>query len=227
MDEERTSEYLSRQIFDGMGALYPNFTGEWVEGEEFDRRNETVSLLVKCRESITGSNSSLETLDEFVEHNRDRAEDWLDSYYSWVQLGAVPDMVTKTLNFSKLDAATIPSEQTALYISEASRAYIHGLLLSSVAMARCALEQAMKDGFARSNEHSAGNLYLRDLIRLSEKTGTVLCPSSIGIARDLVYKCNTVMHSSPLRKEQDVLEILDGIRGLLREIYSPMGGAAA
>jgi hypothetical protein len=225
MDDERTSEYFSRQIFEGMGASYPNHAGEWVEGEEFDRRSEIVSLLVKCRESITQGSSSLQPLDEFVEEHRDRAEDWLDSYYSCIQLGNVPDMVRRTLQFSKLDAATIPSEQTALYISEASRAYIHGLLLSSVAMARCALEQALKDGFARSNEHPAQNLYLRDLIKLAERTAAVLSPSSIGIARDMVYKCNTVMHSSPVRNEHVVLEILVGIRGLLREIYSPEGGA--
>jgi hypothetical protein len=208
-------------MFDGMGDWYPEHQGEWVEGEEFDRRSEIVSLIVECRESITEDSPSLESLDEFVERNRNKAEDWLDSHYTWQQLGAVREMVRRTFQFSKLDAFTIPSEQTALYISEASRSYIHGFLLSSVAMGRCALEQALKEGLTRSNAKPDGDPGLLGLIEHAERRKAVLSPDSLNMARELGRKCNKVMHSRPVRSEEAVLNILDGIRGLLKEIYTP------
>jgi hypothetical protein len=221
MDEERTSGYFWRQMIEATEVWYPEHEGELVGSAEFERRDEIVRLLVKCREKITAQDSSIQTLDEFVEQNRDRAEEWLDTFYTGQQLGAVPEMVRRTLQFSKLDAATIPSEQVALYISEASRSYIHGFLISSVATARCALEQALKERLARFTSPSDPDRTLNGWIALAEQKNSVLSPSSIRPARDLASKCNKVMHSRPVRSEPAVLEILDGIRFLLTEIYSP------
>lgn len=82
MHEERMSEYFLRVANDGHESWYPEYEGESVEEAEFDRRDQIVELLIECRERITTGGPSLDPLDEFVEENRDRAEDWLDSHYS-------------------------------------------------------------------------------------------------------------------------------------------------
>ena len=220
MIDESMSAYFRRQALDGMEAWYPAHEGELVKGEEFERRAEIVALLIRCRETITAGNPSLSPLDEFVERKRELAEDWLDSCYTCDQLWAVPDMVKRTLKFSKLVATTIPSDQTALYIIEANRSYIQGFFLSSVAMARCALEQALKERLAAFIDRREPDPTLRGLIELAEEEKFVLSPTSIPLARKLARKCNKVMHQRPVHGEEAAFEILVGIRGLIIEIYS-------
>lgn len=212
------SEYFLQQAIEWSSVWYTAHLGEEVEGEEFDRRAEAVELLIKCRETITTDKVSL---DKFVEESRDKAELWLDSHYSFCQLCDVADMVRRTLQFSSFEATTIPSEQTALYISEASRTYIRGFLLSSVAMARCALEQALKERLAQFIHRGEPDRTLNGLIELAAQKDSVLSRTSIKPARDLARKCNSVMHKRPVLGEREVFEILLGIRGLLIEIYSP------
>lgn len=175
---------------------------------------------------MTEEGPEIAALDEFVENNTDKAEDWLDYSYCVEQIGAVPDMVRRTFQFSALGAITIPSEQTQHYIREASRSYIHGLFLSSVAMARCALEHALKEGLRRSgvvrfDGESLQRKSALGLIEVARNMNIVLPSDMIEDAKKWARNCNEAMHLRPERSERKVFEILLGIRFLLKEIYSP------
>lgn len=129
-------------------------------------------------------------------------------------------MIRRTLQFSKLDANTVPSDQTAFYLTEASRCYIHGFFLSSVAMSRCALEQALRERLSRFVYPADLDRTLNGLIEVAERNKVVLSAGSIGPARDLARKCNNVMHKRPVQGGEAAFEILVGIRGLIVEMFS-------
>ena len=66
-------------------------------------------------------------------------------------LRSVGSFVDRTMRLTKLRAATTPSKQTNYYIAEATRAYIYGLSMASVAMSRAALEQSLKERLGLQN----------------------------------------------------------------------------
>lgn len=221
MDEkrqERLSEWML-SLTEGSQAVIYSIGDEEVELSENDTRAEFVHLLVKCKESIQSKTPTLVTFESFFQENRDIAEAWLDGYYVYRQLGAIPGMIERTLQLSRLDATSIPSEQTTRYISEASKCYIQGFEIATVAMARAALEQAIKERFAQLNVPSSG-LVLGKLIKVAQSRNIVLSPDGINFARDLVNRCNAVMHRQPPYNKDAAWEILAGIRALLAEIYS-------
>jgi hypothetical protein len=199
--------------------IYADEDGQ-IEPGENSARGELVDLFVRCRSKIEGQNTSSDSFEEFVQKNRDLVESWLDGYYVYPQLHAIPAMISRTLLLARLEAISTPSQQTNLYISEATRCYIHGFMLAAVAVTRAAFEQALKERLAQLHGTSYEGFNLGRLIRIAKKRGDVLTQDLLDMAAILNEACNQVMHTRPARNDDDALAIMDGIRFLIRELYS-------
>jgi hypothetical protein len=144
----------------------------------------------------------------------------LDEHYVLQQIESVPALVRRTLKLSQLNARNTPSTQTNRDISEASRACIQGFQLASVAMSRAALEQAFKD---RLGMQGGGYFYMLDGLMKDAVKWNLLSPTGCSAAKDLVKRCDMVLHERPVEDEEAALTILIGVRSLLEEIYSADG----
>jgi len=103
-----------------------------------------VSELINSRETLTEvveainpherlTNSRLKDLvklaiEKLVETEPDLVKDWLDEYYTRELVDAVPGYVSRTLEFSRMEARRVPSKVRNTYVREATRAYIMGCL---------------------------------------------------------------------------------------------------
>jgi hypothetical protein len=192
------------------------------EREEAQSTKQFVSDLAKfivlSREILV--QDPLAQLDSFVQEHKDTVERLLDEHYVLQQIENVPDLVRRTLQLSQLNARSTPSRQTNRYISEASKAYIQGFPLASVAMSRAALEQALKERLGMQGDQ---HFYmLKNLLEEALKWN-LLSPTGFYAARDLAKKCDAVLHERPVENEKEALTILSGVRSLLEEIYSSDG----
>jgi hypothetical protein len=161
------------------------------------------------------SQALLEAMARSMVDNEEVFSHSLDEQYSRLQLEKVSSLVERTKRLTHLARPTTPSKQTNLYIGEASRAYIQGFELASVAMSRAALEQALKEKLRkRGREYMLGRL-----ITEAERSG-VLSGASVAAARSLAERCNSVLHDAPIKNADDAYEIVTTIRSLLEEIYS-------
>ena len=223
-DEQSVSEHLIEYMCGGGISWEPNTYAvgdEQLDQSGFDLRGDIVHLLLKCRESIQNLGpEGVRTADEFVNQNRSRVEKWLDAHYVMESLGDIHSKVERTLRLSAIGAAETPSAQTNHYFAECNRCYIHGLVLSAVAMARAALEQSLKERFAGLGDLESERLTLGSLIERAAQQNVVLSPDLTNMARELNRKCNQAMHNRPPRDENAALDILVGIRFLIMKLFS-------
>src|SRR5437016_2706706 len=101
---------------------------------------------------------------------------FLDSYYTRQQLDAIAGMVRRTQELSRLKSLSVPSEQTQIYVREATRAYVYNLGQACAILCRAALEQALK-------EHIQG----KDLKEMVKKAHNqrILDQTTSGLADDI------------------------------------------
>jgi hypothetical protein len=216
---------LSKELMRYAKELELEYYEEFLPPEEREEARRTQSfkidvthLIILCQEKLVLNDEGVP--DSFVEQHREIVERWLDEHYSFIQLENISGLIRRTLQLSTLTAKDTPSAQTNLYISEASRAYIHGFQNASVAMSRAALEQAVKERLGRQGdgeENMLGSL-LKDA-----KKWKILSKTGAECAWDLKEKTNKVLHESPVKDEEAALEILVGVRSLLEEIYTADG----
>jgi hypothetical protein len=223
MAEETLREWIL-QLVEGSDQVLFAIGDEQIAPNENEARGTLVDLFVKCRESIQGDHPTAESFEDFFQENREVVEAWIDNYYVYPQLSTITSMVERTLLLAKFETTITPSEQTNLYISEATQCYIRGFMLAAVAVARAALEQSLKE---RLHEEAYQDWNLGQLLKVVEQRGVILPPHSVQIARDLNKRCNKVMHNRPIQSDDDAFHILDGVRFLLKEIYSPQDGEIA
>lgn len=207
-------------MIEGADEVLYRIGDDQVEPGENAARGELVHLFIKCRESIEPNGPMQETFENFAQRNKKNVEEWLDNYYFYPQLWAIPEMVRRTLLLAKMDAMSVPSSQTNIYLSESTKCYIQGLSLPAVAMARAALEQSLKERFAQLRDLESEKLTLGSLIERAAQKNVILSPDLTGIARDLNRKCNQAMHNRPPRDEDAAREILVGIRSLIMNLFS-------
>ena len=129
---------------------------EWVVSEVVESR-ETLTAVpepVSLGETVSDSRGKdllklagllKSRVEKIVEAEPDLIRDWLDERYTRELVDAVPDYVSRTLQFSRMEAKQVPSEVTNTYVREATRAYIMGLPQACVALCRAALEQGLKE----------------------------------------------------------------------------------
>jgi hypothetical protein len=206
-------------LIDGADEVLYQIGDDQVEPSENATRGNLIDLFVKCRESNEPNGPMQEAFENFAQRNKVNVEEWLDNYYFYPQLWAIPEMVRRTVLLSRMDATLTPSPQTNFYIAEASRCYIQGLLLGAVALARAALEQSLKEAFERLNVNLDNRARLRGLVGLAGKHG-IFTADEVRIAKGLVDECNRVMHARPARNEDDARVILIAVRSIITRVFS-------
>jgi hypothetical protein len=180
-------------------------------------RNVT-RIIVASREAFAGKR--LDEIEELVKKAPDFFSDQLDDFITRLLLKDVPGMVGRVMKLSRLDAATSPSNTTAVYVQEAVRTYIYGFTQASVAISRAALEQALKERLGRQGDGSF--IPFQDLVE-EAKRWNILDATTARQVRDTAKKADRVLHERPTDQE-GTWEVLIEVRGLLQEIYSTTGG---
>jgi hypothetical protein len=224
VDEVAMLDGLSSQLLEDIAAtreIPENATpARRAEIEDLYRHFDTVIIpeLLGPRETLVSGDFTVS--EKFEEQNRQSSERFLDEHYTIAGLKSVGSLVDRTMKLTRLRATATPSKQTNRYISEASRAYIYGFSMASVAMSRAALEQGLKERLALQN--SGQFLELKWLI-LEASKWNLLSKTGQEAARDLARRGNDVIHEKPTESEASAFEILTGVRSLLEEIYSSAG----
>jgi hypothetical protein len=177
-----------------------------------------VDEILQSKEELTALAKS--RLDLLVHTFRDSLPDLLDTEYTRRFLGMVPGCVDRTLLLVSLEAKYKPSAQTNQYIREATKAYVLGLPLASVAMSRAALEQALRDRLAlqQTDERKTFDELVKDAQRWN-----LVSDGPRPSIREVNKRCNEVMHQKPVNKEE-ALELLGAARSEIERLFSTDGG---
>jgi hypothetical protein len=138
----------------------------------------------------------------------------LDDYFSRLVVGRVPDMVRRTMRFDPIAATTPPAPAVNVCLREAVRSFLFGLFQAAVALARAALERALRE---RIPYASVNNWQLEDLIRAAA-TFRALEPSAVQFATDVRLAGNTVLHGEQC-SETLAFDVLVKARGVLEALY--------
>jgi Domain of unknown function (DUF4145) len=181
-------------------------------------RHRLAELTVNLREGLV-VDEPLQLVDEALNQNRERVEDELDDYYTRQQLEGVPSLVHRTLQFSPLQSMRVPSKQTRAYLREATRTYIFGLPLASIALSRAALEQALKDRLERQGQ----GIYLSMSQLIQEAYEySYLDKVHRKWAHEVARAGDLVLHEKPATAEQ-AFEVLTKLRGVLAYVFTATG----
>lgn len=133
----------------------------------------------------------------------------------------IHEMVKRLLLLSKLESGRIPSKQTAVYIQEAVRTYLHGLFQASAAMSRAALEQGLKENLGRQGGDN-DFIKFKDLVK--EATRCNLLDKGLSdMMVETAKQANRVLHEGPTDHD-GALQVLTEVRGYLKQLYSAKGG---
>ncbi len=212
--EQRLSEWLSLQVdlFDRREGNSPS---------EADRRarfylERIAEELIEGRERFT--DERFEVLEHALRNEPEIAESEIDRALIVALLSEMRQMVERVTNLSKLERVNIPSEQTARYVEEAARSYIHGLYQSSAAMSRVALEQALKEALGRQGVEDFSPF---KRLKKEAKEKGILNEVTGAAAGDIAKLASQVIHHRPTDSEGS-LKILDGSRGLIVQIYQAL-----
>jgi hypothetical protein len=133
----------------------------------------------------------------------------------------VSQMVARTLMLAQLSASSAASQQTNRYVREATKCYIYGLPMSSVAMSRAALEQSLKDRLGKQGDGDRDTTF-GELVTAAQKW-RILDSTDARAAKDLADKCNLLLHEKPMERDK-AFEVLVAIRSLIQKIFSSNPG---
>ena len=176
---------------------------------------ETVATqVIRSREMLAEIRSR--TIETFIHTNPDLIEDVLDEYFTVEVIHAVPGYVERILQLSQMEASTTPSDITNSYIREATRTYILGFPLASIALSRAALEQGLKERLGYPPVQNFQQL-LKDARRWN-----LLDDCMESTAREVANTADDVLHEKPVDISK-AREILDKLRGVLQHVYSTEG----
>jgi hypothetical protein len=204
------ADQLEKEYYEN---LPPEEREEQIETNTFV--DNLTKVIVLCRESLTAN--KLSQLDVIVRDHLEVIDGALDQYYTRRQLEEVPRLVQRTLRLSHLNSRDTPSKQTNRYLAEATRAFIMGLPLASIALSRAALEQGLKEKLGRQGRKDY--ICFEALSDLAEQKQAI---SSAGakVARDLARRCNRVLHQEPVKSHESAFEVLTAIRSILEEMFA-------
>jgi len=141
MKSQTLSAHLTREA--GKFSLFPEKPRTRADREAGALVRDVVREVLESREWV--SKELVSSFADPVERNRDVWRIRYDEHYSRELLRRVPKMVERTLSLSRLEASQTPAQATNLYIREATRCYILGLWAGCAALARAALEYALRE----------------------------------------------------------------------------------
>jgi hypothetical protein len=141
----------------------------------------------------------------------------LDDHISKLLVGRVPEMVRRILRFEPIATAGIPDTVVNVFLQEAVRSYLYGHFQAAVALARAAVEHALR---ATVPYAAVGNWTLDTLIEAAGRF-KLLDAAELQLATEVQHAGNRVLHRQAcdetvafdtLVKSRGVLEVLWGNR---------------
>jgi hypothetical protein len=221
---ERLSTYLLKQIQE-----LDEREDEGLSKEDCKEAQRVMELITRAflesRLALTDQMvaRSLEALPSF---DRETVSSMFDDHYTRLLLANIPKYVKRTQQLSALVVKNIPSDEARLYVREAGRNYVFGHWLSSIALARAALEVALRECISAAGVTPGREL--QDLITRAGKMRLLDGPTQ-HFAREVQITGNAIIHAAPKSqpKGQKTFDTLANLRGVLRHLYGDADGRAA
>jgi hypothetical protein len=141
-------------------------------------------------------------------------EHLMDDHYSRTLLAQIPKMVRRTLRLGRVSGRS-PAGTVNVYLREAARAYVMGLHQATVALARSALEQALRECIRLPGAEG----WLLDRLLEGADKCKVLEPASLQSAKRVQRVGNAVIHGGPC-DENAAFSVLSSARTVLEVLYN-------
>ena len=142
---------LSKDLLDRAIEIQEDWIEDFEEKDQAEVRKvaefakRTTAGFIASRLSFE-SGSAAKLVQQLAKHSQKEVlERSLDEHYSIQLLEAVPKIVARTLRLSRVRADLTPSQETEKLLAEATRTYVFGFWNGCAALARAAVEQALKD----------------------------------------------------------------------------------
>lgn len=199
-EESERKELL--QAVEGIFTGKRHFIHDWMSGKSPDwiQQIEDPSLRQRVFQS-----------------QREHAQSTLDDCFCRILIKQIPKMVSRALRLEPLVVSEFPREPVNVYLREATRAYLLGLFIASVALARSALEQALEEKVPKLL-HTESKDKMKMLIKAAERSklleADILC-----LADEARKQANKVVHGKAC-KETEAFDILIKTRRVVHALYS-------
>lgn len=216
---ERLSAYMLR--------MAEEFEDDWID--DFDEENqdeirETEREMKKLTVEFVRSrhrfaDASVVGFDKMLRQTGPRVSDLiqrrLDEYYTRELLAQIPKIVSRTLRVSQIVSERSASAPLAMYLAEATRSYIFGFWQSTVALARAAVEEGLKERVEERLRPRKTKLceLVTTAIRLK-----ILDDANGTMASRVEVAGNLVLHGKPLG-DREAWDTLVAARGILSHLY--------
>lgn len=217
--DERTSTYLQNCLDELVGAGDSDLDQPLVSRmHEYASANvsvfrELIKVVVDEYEDLSSGPRPASNVTADVQR---LIEIGLDDYFSRALVSRVPEIVNRLMTFERLRVRELPSDPVRLYLREAIRCYVLGLVQACIALTRAALEQALRERIPYANR----NLWSLDELIEAARRFKRLSPEHLQLATDVRHIGNQVLHRSPcadaeacegLVKTRLVIETLYGL----------------
>lgn len=148
---------------------------------------------------------------------REFAEMGLDDCYCRSLLKQIPTMVSRALRLDPVLVNEYPKGPVNIYLREATRSYLLGLFIASVALSRSALEQALEEKVPKLLQTD----YKEKLQMLINAAGLakLLQGDVLSFAHRARIAANKIVHGQAC-KESEAFDILITIRKVVGELYA-------
>jgi hypothetical protein len=155
---------------------------------------------------------------------REYFENEFDEYYTRNLLESVPKMVARTMRLSRMVPRKMPSSAVNLYLRESTRSYIFGFWSGSIALARAAVEQGLRESLR--DRLGRGATKFSDLLLASTRLRPPLVDKVHEKLASQVASCgNRVLHGQP-SVERDAWDTSVAARRVLDHLYGAKGNKA-
>jgi len=183
--------------------------------EDRELANLLDTLTINSVESVLPEKLSM--LVRHLHSQKDVLEYSLDDHYSRHFLREVPKIVKRAVKLEPLFITRPIAERVEIYVREATRAYLFGLFQASIALARSALEESLKERLRAGAPLLAQSDELLALLRAAT-LAKLLGGSLLQSAHDVRKAGNTVLHGSRCG-DQDAFDVLIKTRKVLDALH--------
>ena len=142
----------------------------------------------------------------------------LNQAYCRELLGAIPDVVDRTLRLRSVTLSGISDAESLACLREAANSYVMGLPLATVALSRAAIERALKLACAKRFGQSVINAATLDEL-IERFAPQVVSKSACVLADSVRRKGNEVLHPKGSRPSLlTALGVLESARAVVYEL---------
>lgn len=170
------------------------------------------SALLESLETLSSEDN--ERLCAWLRDYPDACGRLLDDHISKLLVRGVPDKVRRVLRFQPVLTAQVPDRAVHVFLQEAVRSYLYAHFQAAVALARAAVEQALR---TRVPYADVGNWTLDTLIDGAGRF-RVLEPAALQLATEVQHAGNSVLHGKACH-EGTAFDTLAKARGVPEALY--------